>query len=495
MRAPKPGLTLGVVVVSLVAGVVATGAASASRTASAAPAQARPAAVPVTDSVVVCPSLGATDPGMSSVVSASSPGTTGTIEMRSLAVSASAGPMAVLGPAGGVLRYAAKAGGWTGPVLVHATGARAAGLTAQVFTRVPAGVRRSIRSAACTAPTGDTWLVGGSTVSGRRDVLYLTNADTSPAVVDVTVYGPAGPLQPGSAQGVTVAPRSQTGVAVDALAPGLANVAVHVHARSGRVAAALQDVAAVGGTAAGIDWVPPSVPPSRSFTVTGIPSEQTARHTLLLLAPGQDDAPVRVRVATADGLLSPATVNAVDVPAGQLLAINLDKQAPGIASPYALVIDADHPVVAGVQTNEGGHAKLAEFSWAAGSPEVVGPAVVAPWVYRTGSVSTALQVTAAGSDDVVVRVTTFASTGTQVGQQEYTVEPGRTLQVAPGSISLGPGSALVEIPDGARVVVGTYTVENGAHGPLIAGGPLWQTPVRILQPPAVSDPAVGFPGH
>ena len=44
-------------------------------------------------------------------------------------------------------------------------------------------------------------------------------------------------------------------------------------------------------------------------------------------------------------------------------------------------------------------------------------------------------------------------------------------------------------------MVGWYTIEFGAHGPLITGGPLLQTPLTVPQPPAVADPAVGFPGH
>jgi hypothetical protein len=496
MRAPTPGLTLAAAATVVVAAVVVTGlAAGSGADAAGGGEQARPVSVPVTDSVLVCPSVGSTAQGAGSVLRASSPGTSGTIELRPLAAAATTAPVATLGPTGGVLTYNPKAGSRPVPMVVHATGARAAGLTAQVATLVPTGVRRALSSTPCTEPTGDVWLVGGSTVGGRLDVVYLTNADAAPAVADVTVYGPAGPLQPAQAQGVTVAAHAQLQLALDALAPGLAVTAVQVHTRSGRVAAALQDASAIGGTAEGFDWVPPSVPPSRALTVTGIPGEATATHRLLLLAPGQDDATVRVRFATADGLLSPEGVNAIDVPAGQLQAIDLEKAAPGLAPPYALVIDADHPVVAGLQTTEGGSHLLPDFSWAAGSPEIVGPAVAAPWVPHTASTTTALQITATGSDEVRVRVTTVGDNGVQVGQHEYTVEPGRTLQVVPGSASLGQGSALVEIPLGARVVVGTYTIQRTGVGSLVTGGPLVQTPVRIVQPPAVADPSVGFPGH
>jgi hypothetical protein len=496
MRAPTPGVTLAAVATVVVVAVAVTGAAAASvRPAPAPGSPDRPSTVPVTDSVVVCPRVGSNDKGTTSLVRAASPGASGTIELRPLGGSTTAVPLARADSAGSVLQYAPKAGRAVGPLLVHATGERAAGLTAQVATLVPGGARRALTSVPCTAPSGETWLVGGSTVSGRRDVLYLTNADSSPAVVDVTVFGPDGASHPSQAQGLTVAPLKQVVLALDALAPGLEVTAVQVHTRSGRVAAALQDAWALGGTPEGADWVPPSVRPSQSFTVTGLPAETSAQPTLFLLAPGQDDATVRVRFATADGLLSPEGVNAIDVPAGQVQTVDLRKAAPGVAAPYALVVDADHPVVAGVQTVEGGRHLLPDFSWTAGSPEVVGAAVVAPWVPRTAAVTTALQITAVGTDDVVVRVTTLGADGTDAGQHEYTVQPGRTVQVVPGKASLGQGAALVEVPDGARVVVGTSTLDRAYYGPMITGGPLIQTPVRTLQPPAVSDPAVGFPGH
>ncbi len=496
MTRPTPGRTLLGMTVGVVAAVLLTGLAAGGREGAAAPPQ-RVATIPVTDSVVVCPAVAGADARTTSVVSASSPSTEGTIEIRTLTGSATAAPLASLAPGSSVVRYAGPPGAKTAPVLVHATGDRARALTAEVVTRVSAGVSRSVSAAPCSEPTGDTWLVGGSTVSGRRDVVYLTNADQAPAIVDVSVYGPDGLLEPPQSQGVTVPARAQVTEALDALAPGLASTAVLVHVRSGRVAAALRDAAAVGSVPAGVDWVPPSTPPSRKQVLVGIPGEASGRHVLELLVPGDTDASVRVRFATADGTLSPplaaSSDNSLDVPAGRLYRVDLDKA--GVPAPFSVLLDADQPFVAGVQTTEGGKGKFTDIAWAGGSPRVLGGSVVVPWVDRTATVSTAVQLTAAGSDDVVVRVVTRDSTGVQVGSQDYTVQAGRQLQLAPGSVKLGVGSVEVQAPAGADLVVGWYTTELGAHGPLIAGGPLLQTPMTVPQPPAVADPAVGYPGH
>ena len=182
MIRPTPGQTmLGVGALVVAAVVVAGAVAGPDRGAAAA---AKVATIPVTDSVLVCPAVVGADARTTSTVSASSPGTSGTIEIRSLAGSAAVKPLAVLAPGASVVRYVGRSGTRTLPVLVHATGERARGLSAVVVTRVSAGSRRSMSAAPCSEPTGDTWLVGGSTVSGRRDVVYLTNADQGPAVAN-----------------------------------------------------------------------------------------------------------------------------------------------------------------------------------------------------------------------------------------------------------------------------------------------------------------------
>jgi hypothetical protein len=488
---PSPSRTVAAAVVGLAVAVTVTGLAAGDRAAGS-PAL-RSAVVPVTDSVLVCPAVPAASSTTSSVVSASSPGTSGTIRISALAALDGA-TLARLAPGASVVRYSPPKGAKTLPVVVHATGERARALTANVVTGVSAGITRALSTVPCTEPAGDTWLMGGSGAGGRRDVVFLTNADQAPAVVDLSVFGPAGVLQPSSAQGVTVGPRAQLALALDALAPGVGSAAVLVHVRSGRVASALQDTAAVGSVPAGVDWVPPSTPPSTHQVVAGIPGESTARHLLLLLVPGQQDATVRVRFATPNGTLSPGTVNALDVTAGRVTAINLDKA--GVSPPWSLLVDANQPVLAGVQTVEGGPGKLADFSWAGSAPALVGPSVVVPWVARGALVSTTAQLTATGPDDVVVQVTSMRADGTAGPPQQVTVPAGRQLQVAlgvPGQV--GTGWALVQAPPGAHLVVSWYTRLSAPRGPMIAGGPLVQTPLTVTQPPAVADPAVGYPGH
>ena len=57
---------------------------------------------------------------------------------------------------------------------------------------------------------------------------------------------------------------------LDALAPGVTRFAVHVHARSGRIAAAVRDQQVDGLTPRGADWLPPAAAPARQQVLPGV---------------------------------------------------------------------------------------------------------------------------------------------------------------------------------------------------------------------------------
>ena len=488
MRVPRPSAVL-----LAATAVVASGTLLASVLAGpgrSAASEARDGTRPVADAVLVCPSV-VVDAATTSTVSVGSARSAGTMTVTQLAPRAGAPPLVQAAPGQSVLRYA-PARARSGPLVVYATGDRARGLTATVVTRAT-GSNRSIRSAPCTQPTGDTWLVGGSTVSGRRDVVFLTNADTTAALVDVSVYGVSGVQQPASSQGLSVPARSQTTLALDALAPGLGATAVHVHVRSGRVAAALLDSAAIGKVAAGADWVPPSLAPARRLLVTGIPPGPDGRHLLVLLAPGGSDAQVRVRLVTDQGTLSPGSLSSLSVPAGRMLPVDLGKLG-GLAPPYALLVDSDQPVEAGVWTQHGVRGQLTEMSWAGSTAPLLGGSVLLPWADQS-STGSAMELTAPGAVDLVARVTSLGPGGTPLVSSTVTVGAGRTA-VLPVAVPGQPlWAVLVEAAPGADLVVGWAFTDKDLSGPLITGGPLPQTPLDEPVPPVVADPAAGYPGH
>lgn len=490
MTRPRPSLVLVAAAVAVAGATALSG--NLARTGHGGAAGPVSASRLATDAVLVCPDV-TVDATTTSTVSAGSPNTSGTLSVSGVRPKLSAAPLAQAAPGQSTLQYTPRRPR-TGPLLVHATGDRARSLTAVVVTRTTGQRRRAVQSVPCTRPTGDTWLVGGATVSGRRDVLYLTNVDPTPALVDVSVYAAGGVQEPASSQGLNVPARSQTVLALDALAPGLAATAVDVHVRSGRVAAALLDTAAIGRVPAGADWVPPAAGPARHLVVTGIPTQADGRHLLVLVAPGGSDAQVTVRLVTPLGTLSPGALNAITVPAGRLLPVDLGKIG-AFPPPYALVIDSDQPVAAGVWTQRGNRGQDTDFSWAGSADPLTGGAAVLPWATQSPTAATTVELTDPGQRDQLVHVSSLDAAGTVLATARVLVGAGRNVSVAVAVPGHQVSSVLVLTAPGSTLVVGWAVLDRNVLGPLITAGSLPQTPVTVQVSAVVSDPAVGYPGH
>jgi hypothetical protein len=287
---------------------------------------------------------------------------------------------------------------------------------------------------------------------------------------------------------------------VDQLIPGTPATTVHVVSRSGRVAAALSDSQVNGLAALGADWVPAAGEPGLTSVLTGIPGDPDATRTLLLVAPGGDDAVVNLHLVTAEGTLSPDALQGLSVPAGKLFQLVVPPPADGGA--FAVVVEADRPVVAGVRTVRAGTAAggSPDFSYAAGQAPVAG-ALVLPTATRSATVTTQLQLTNPTETDIVVDLTTVTA-GTPAAAppppttQRVTVTAGTTLQVPVGRLGAAPSSVLVQAAPGTiGLYAGWVLSEAGVHGPLVTGGPLPQTAQNLLLPAMAADPATGYSGH
>ena len=155
------------------------------------------------------------------------------------------------------------------------TGAAVPPLLAGVqSTLATGGDLRGLTTTTCAAAAADTWLVGGATTTGHRLRLLLANPAGTPATVDVAVHGPDGRVRAPSGDGVDVPAGGSKAVFVDALAPDLPAVAVHVSARAGRVQATLHSSVLRGLVPGGTDDVPPAAPPARRQVVPGSPTSR-----------------------------------------------------------------------------------------------------------------------------------------------------------------------------------------------------------------------------
>ncbi|MET9294959.1 DUF5719 family protein [Streptomyces sp. NPDC003077] len=345
-----------------------------------------------------------------------------------------------------------------------ADGALAPGWSVQQTTAVPAGKGRGLLGVACAAPDTDFWFPGVSTARERQDYVHLTNPDAAPAVVDLRLHGPDGPLPSSSGEGVIVPPHSSVPVLLSTLTgSAMADAALHVTAREGRVGAAVQ--AADAGR--GGDWLPAAVVPARGVVLPGIPADAASVH-LVAVAAGGADADVEVRLATPSGTIAPAGLESLHVKSGMTTVVDLGSVTK--SEPGSLVLrpaDGSRGLITAALRVTRGKGSKQEVAFIPATRPVGARATAADNRSRGGTLSL---VAPGPGKAVTVKVTASAGSGggTSVAKT-YTVEGGSTLAVDP------------PVPSGLK---GSYalTVE-----PEAGGGPLYAA--RTLTLPHGGVPA------
>ncbi|MFF8832689.1 DUF5719 family protein [Streptomyces sp. NPDC015131] len=345
----------------------------------------------------------------------------------------------------------AEADGGDAPALVGtASGPLAPGWTTQQTTKVPAGGGRGLLGVSCTPPDTDFWFPGASTAAQRADYVHLTNPDDTASVVDIELYGPDGALKSQLTNGVTVPARSGLPVLLSTLTtdPAAEDVTVHVTTRNGRVGAVVRSAdEKLGG-----DWLPASADPAGTLVLPGIPADATSVR-LVAYAPGQDDADLKIQLASPTGTITPAAAESLHVKSGMTAAVDLKDVTRGEAGSLLLSParkDRATPVVAALRVVRGkGENQEVAFVPATGP---VGERATAADNRAEG---TTLSLTAPGAG-AQVRVTASAGTGGGTpATKTYTVKGGTTLAVKP------------PVPAGLK---GSYalTVETVSGGPVHA---------------------------
>ena len=352
-----------------------------------------------------------------------------------------------------------------------------------------AGDLRGLAATGCATPAASGWLVGGATSVGRSARLLLANPNSTATTVDLTVLTAEGPVQPAAGQGVVLAPGERRELLLEGLAPGQDAVAVRYEARGARVSALLVTTRLDGLTPSGVEVVSPSGPATRRQVVPGLAVDDQTALTLRLAAPGTGPVVVRWQLHGSDGPLVEGTAGAaVTVPAGTVVDVALPAGGPG---DYALVVDADAPVLAAVATERG--------------PEA-GPTDVA-WARATERLSGASLVVMPADDDVRARLALVASDGAAVVELAEVAADGSVGQAQRVLLDVGAVAA-VEVGDGddlpvallVRPVSGsvhaatalTASADDGEDDLVAVVGtdpaPVAPDAVRIVSPPAGAWP-------
>ena len=151
-----------------------------------------------------------------------------------------------------------------GPVTVRGTGRMAPGLIAGRQDEGPAAV-------VCRAPASDQWFTGLGAAARHQSVLELVNPDPGPAVADITLIGPRGPVDAPSLRGITVPGGRSLRVDLSEATPIRGELAAHVVVSRGRLGAyAADSFDELGRGEAGKDWLAPQ-DAGDDLTLLGLP--------------------------------------------------------------------------------------------------------------------------------------------------------------------------------------------------------------------------------
>jgi len=486
----RPPIVASAVAVALVAlGVV--GGITGSTAAKVVAAHATTA--PITAGTLVCPALDGALPATStSVVAAdfagslSPPSTSaGTVRSTVLAGKASKTTALSLVPAA-ILHSTPKV---NQTVAISASGSVAASLAADEVGLTSAGRFRGLYGVNCVAPATDWWFAGADGRVGYTDALIIANPGRTACEISISLWGVKGPLQAPTVSSVRVPARTAMRVSVASIAPDAPTLAVHVHASSGAVTAALIDRRSSGLKPDGSDFLPATAAPARSAVVPGF-APGPGQRQLVLADPGTVDATVNVRLVTRSGSFVPVGNNQIVVKAGHTRVVTLDKAFAGTTGAVALT--SDQPVVAqGLSVTTAPRPRRPDLMWLAAVPPLVGSTGIADGREPDGGSCSLLLSAPEGRAEVTIR-TPSGRTSTISIPAGRSVDVDITSTIRPPAGRAGSGVwPFVVTAVGSAPVYGVRVLQfGGAHGALITGEPLIALPTPTVLPSVRSDPAL-----
>lgn len=333
---------------------------------------------------------------------------------------------------------------------VRAEGTMAPGVAAEQYTLVQRPDLRGVLTAACTGPAREHWFVGAESAVGQRGRLVLANPSDTPAVVTVSLWDEAGVVEAAGTKDISIPARSSDVLLLDALAEDRERLAVQVLASRGRVAAAVEYRESDEGEPRGMTMVPAAAAPSKSLVVPGVPGH--GERTLRIVAPGDTDAIVSIRVLGTAGPFSPLDHDVVTVPAGTVLDLPMDEVLGDSAA--AIELESDEDITAAVRVVTGGSDELPDLAYTAATPPLPAEPAAAVLSRDSSGMSSRLLLTAVGDMGGRATLTTVDLEGNVVDEQEVELSAGTT--------------AVAELESGDETVWAYTFVEAAAPGTVVA---------------------------
>ncbi|MCW2622995.1 MAG: hypothetical protein JWL64_2597 [Frankiales bacterium] len=451
--------------------------------------------VPVVGATAVCPDL-RQDRGITTSVSVGAvPGVVGDRTPGQLTAGAlgAAGPPPPLPVAeAGQVLAGLGAGVALDAFVATARGPLAAGLEVEQLGRGQ-GVERGLLGMRCGSPATDQWLIGGATTAGNDALLILVNTDATPAVVDVQLLHDLGASDPRPGRGLVVPAHGRLLVSLNLLAPDRTDIATHVVATRGRVAAGVLHRKVDGAIPQGIDWAARSPGPAPVVIVPGLPSGPGSRQ-VIVTNPNDQSLRASVQVTTEDGQFVPPGLEAVEIPAGTSVAVDLSEPLAETSGAVRITSDGGPVVAAGVVVAQ--WSPVQEFSYTSSGVALDGPALLTEVTLDRQSQHYLLL--SAPEGDAAVTVTAFPTLGATLAR----LAAPKTLRVAGGTTQvlalatfLPPGSQArlaVEVrpdPGAGPVYASAYLSSPDAAGPRETMLTLRSAAQEVERPAVLADPA------
>ena len=219
-------------------------------------------------------------------------------------------------------------------------------------------------AANCQQPSNDLWLAGATTTVGRTSVLILSNASSTPATVNLELFGSKGQIQAPGSRGLLVAPGTTRSIVLAGLAPAEARLSVHVRSTGGPVAATIQQSVLRGLTPGGVDFIAPGTGPAARQVMTGVDIQDAggvaamtgqkgfadAGPALQLTVPGTSDAVVEVKLFGRAGQVALPAGGVVTAKGGSVTEVSL---AGVPADHYTVSASSDVSIVAAARVTRG----------------------------------------------------------------------------------------------------------------------------------------------
>jgi hypothetical protein len=356
-------------------------------------------------------------------------------------------------------KVARVAGPGRKPLTVTARGAATRGVFAS-RAKQAGGMTR------CGSPRSSWWFVGAGAGPAHFSTLELVNPGAGPAVVDVTVWGPDGPVDGAGLHGVSVHIGGSRILKLANVAPADGNLAVHVQASRGLVVADLDDhtVDILDPTAApAAEWIPDQSRPARHLVLSGLPPAGNAvtptnpalprslreGPSLVLANPGDNAVVARVRLSGKDGAFSPKSIQPTTVPPETVVSVPLGGLVDQTGT--TVLVDADGPVGAGYVVPGSG-----DLLHAVNAKQWRGPAAAALPALATKTLTLTATRRAAK-----VTVTQLGRLGKELARSRVAVPVRTTI-----STRLRPDAASVVVSSRGHVVGSVLVNRNGTFAAL-----------------------------